>query len=75
MSYLYQDLLFEEQHCFPPLPLLFPGVGSVHHGNGRNKSTCFDNLELLSFQVKHKNSICLWLQSPLLFSSSAVTSQ
>lgn len=32
-------------------------------------------LELLSLQIKHKSSICLWLQSPLLFSSSAVTSQ
>lgn len=33
-------------------------------------------LELLSLQIKHKKkSNCLWLQNPLLFSSSAVTSQ
>lgn len=35
---------------FPPLPLLFPGVGSVHHGNGRNKSTCFDTWNCFLFR-------------------------
>lgn len=42
VSCLYQDLLFEEQHHFPSLPLLFPGVGSMPHGDARNKSTCSD---------------------------------